>query len=71
MSMTTIGTCGNCGGPVQCPQFWGGSEPPPKKCARCGATPDGEFGPVLAMKPQTEYRKKRSAYDLRRARRNT
>ena len=50
--MNTVGTCGKCGGPVQSPEFWGGTEPPPQKCARCGATPVGEFGPVIPMRPE-------------------
>lgn len=47
--MQTVGTCGNCGGPVQCPEFWGGSLPPPVKCARCGARPINAYGPVIPM----------------------
>lgn len=50
MTMTTHGTCSECGGPVQSPMHWGGNEPPPKKCTRCGAVPNNEFGPVIPMK---------------------
>lgn len=64
--MQTIGTCGNCGGPVQAPTHWGGSEPPPQKCARCGASPINQYGPVLPMTPSRHpsNRTPGSAYDL-------
>ena len=52
--MVIVGTCGNCGGPVQIPECWGGSTPPPKKCAHCGATAKPNFGPVLPMQPKPE-----------------
>jgi len=49
--MQTIGTCGNCGGPVQSPLHWGGPTPPPQRCATCGARPKHQYGPVIPMDP--------------------
>lgn len=51
VSMQTIGTCGTCGGPVQTPTYWGADTPPPQRCARCGAEPANQYGPVIPMKP--------------------
>lgn len=52
----TIGTCGNCGGPVTVPiVFWSVRRPRPT-CAACGATPKQAYGPVIEMetdRPQT------------------
>lgn len=48
---TTIGTCGNCGGPVTVPSVWHGVIHPTPKCDRCGATPREAFGPVMEMGP--------------------
>lgn len=52
--MVTVGTCGLCGGPVQVPETWGGSMPPTKRCAYCGATAKPNFGPVLPMQPRPQ-----------------
>lgn len=48
--MTTIGTCSICHGPVQVPDFWGGSVPPIPQCSRCGATAANPFGQVIPMR---------------------
>lgn len=47
----TVGTCGNCGGPVRMPAIWHGVKPPPKRCAWCGAEAR-DFGPVIPMAPE-------------------
>lgn len=47
--MPTVGTCGNCGGPVQTPDLWGGMLPPTPTCARCGAIAATPYGPVIPM----------------------
>lgn len=47
--MQTIGTCSNCGGPVQVPEGWGGLMPPPARCAKCGSRPINEYGPIIPM----------------------
>lgn len=52
--MQTVGTCGNCGGPVQYPEHWGGPTPPPQRCADCGASVANQYGPILPMKPRPE-----------------
>lgn len=44
---TTVGTCGNCGGPVQVPAAWYATIPP--TCAHCGATAKTDHGPMLPM----------------------
>lgn len=49
--MQTIGTCSNCGGPVQVPTCWGGSIPPVPTCAHCGAQKKQSHGPVIEMEP--------------------
>jgi hypothetical protein len=47
----TIGTCGNCGGPVQTPTVWHGVVPPTPTCAHCGATALANYGPTIPMEP--------------------
>ncbi len=47
----TIGTCSECGGPVQIPEYWMGVNPPVPTCGKCGATLAQPYGPVLPMKP--------------------
>ena len=49
MCNTTVGTCGNCGGPVTVPSVWYGIYPPKPQCQGCGATPKEAHGPVLPM----------------------
>jgi len=49
----TIGTCGNCGGPVQTPTVWHGVVPPTPTCAHCGATALANYGPTIPMEPPT------------------
>lgn len=49
MSSQTIGTCGNCGGPVQVPMYWGGTIPPAATCASCGARAKQSYGPIITM----------------------
>lgn len=49
--MNTIGTCGNCGGPVEVPDLWAGVGNPPAKCASCGARPRHNHGPRIEMEP--------------------
>ena len=46
---TTVGTCGNCGGPVRVPAAWYATIPPTPTCAHCGATAKANHGPVLPM----------------------
>jgi hypothetical protein len=46
---TTVGTCGNCGGPVQVPADWYGIEPPTPTCAHCGAVAKSNYGPTIPM----------------------
>lgn len=48
---TTVGTCGNCGGPVQVPTAWYGVLPPTPTCGQCGATAKPNHGRVLPMNP--------------------
>lgn len=47
--MATIGTCGNCGGPVQTPDMWGGVIPPVPTCTKCGARAINPYGPAIPM----------------------
>lgn len=51
MSYRTVGTCGNCGGPVVVPMFWGGIYPPTPQCANCKAIPENPHGPKIPMRP--------------------
>ena len=53
--MATIGTCGNCKGPVQVPDFWGGTVPPVPTCANCGAQPDEPYGKTVKMRPRKAH----------------
>lgn len=52
--MPIVGTCGNCGGPVQTPDMWGGIIPPTPTCMRCGATAANQYGPVIPMAPRQD-----------------
>lgn len=45
-----IGTCGNCGGPVEVPDIWMGIYRPTPTCRVCGAVPERAFGPVIPMR---------------------
>lgn len=54
--MPTVGTCGNCGGPVQVPELWGGSVPPIPTCAHCGATAKNPYGPTIPMQSPVRTR---------------
>lgn len=48
----TIGTCGNCGGPVQQYLWLHTTGPfPPAKCAHCGAIPKHPYGERIEMEP--------------------
>jgi hypothetical protein len=51
MTNATIGTCSNCGGPVQVPHVWYGVVPPTPTCAHCGAVARANHGPVIPMEP--------------------
>ena len=51
--MQTIGTCGKCDGPVQVPEFWGGTVPPVPTCAHCGATARDPYGPTIPMEKRS------------------
>lgn len=51
MNVVQIGTCGNCGGPVEVPQVWMGIYPPTPRCRSCGATPKEAFGKRMEMNP--------------------
>jgi hypothetical protein len=62
--MKTIGTCNECGGPVQVPELWGGSVPPTPTCARCGAIAQNPYGRVI---PMTRPRGTQSVADDSRA----
>lgn len=44
----TVGTCGNCGGPVTMPGVWHCILPPQKTCSVCGAIA-AEYGSVIPM----------------------
>lgn len=50
--LMVIGTCNDCGGPVETPDIWMGVQAPPKKCSRCGAEPTEPYGAVLRMKKE-------------------
>lgn len=62
---TTLGTCGNCGGPVQVPVVWWGTVPPTPRCGHCGAEPAQGFGPVMPMKSPREAGRPQSAQEGR------
>lgn len=47
--MPTIGTCNLCGGPVQTPDLWAGTQPPQPECAHCHAIPVTPYGPIIPM----------------------
>ena len=48
----TVGTCGNCGGPVEQYRYLHIVGPfPPPKCSRCGATSKNAYGPKMDMEP--------------------
>jgi hypothetical protein len=51
MSVVRIGTCGNCGGPVEIPEVWMCIYPPTPTCRQCGATPKEAFGKRMEMNP--------------------
>lgn len=57
MSETTIGTCGNCGGPVvRMNEYWGVGPFPPPACRSCGAVAKNSYGPVIPMGPSATDR---------------
>lgn len=43
-----IGTCGNCGGPVEAASL---SIYPIAHCKKCGASRQNNYGPVIPMNP--------------------
>jgi hypothetical protein len=47
----TVGTCGECGGPVVVPIAWWSVIPPVPTCKECGATAKPNYGPVTPMNP--------------------
>lgn len=47
-----VGTCGICGGPVECPDTFLSIYPPTPTCRHCGAVPKQAFGPVIDMEPR-------------------
>ncbi len=49
MSMTTIGTCSLCGGPVQVPLVEDVFYSPRPTCTQCGARASEMYGPVIEM----------------------
>ena len=49
MTVCIVGTCGNCGGPVEIPEIWMGIYPPTPKCRSCGSIPQNAFGSRLPM----------------------
>ena len=53
---STVGTCGNCGGPVTVPTVWMGVIPPTPTCEHCGAIPAAAHGPVLPMQQPAKIR---------------
>jgi hypothetical protein len=63
--MATVGTCGNCGGPVEVPDAWYGTVPPIPTCRSCGATMARPFGPTLPMNPPMRGRGERKAEIIR------
>jgi hypothetical protein len=46
------GTCSECGGAVEVPEFWGGKLPPLGTCVNCGAVERRNYGPTVPMKPR-------------------
>lgn len=55
----TVGTCSLCGGPVQVPKHCLSVVPPTPTCAKCGARPKQDHGPIIEMErpqPSTEIR---------------
>lgn len=50
--MATVGTCGNCGGPIDVPDTWMGICPPTPTCRSCGSTPKDAHGPKREMNPR-------------------
>lgn len=50
MSLSIVGTCSKCNGPVVIPEVWMGIIPPTPKCQRCGATKKEVYGPIIDMK---------------------
>lgn len=46
-----VGTCSECGGPVELPDVWHGICPPLPTCRNCGATKANSYGPVIPMRP--------------------
>lgn len=59
--MSTIGTCGNCGGPVTVPDCWAGIGNPPAKCESCGARPKQNHGPRIEMERPDHGKEMREA----------
>lgn len=51
--MQTVGTCSKCSGPVQVPEFWGGTVPPVPTCAHCGATAKDPYGQTIPMEKRS------------------
>ena len=49
-----VGTCSNCGGPVQVPDHWASVLPAVPTCAQCGAVVDTKL-PVLPMRPRVGF----------------
>lgn len=47
--MSTLGTCGRCGGRVSVPDLWYGVNAPTPTCEGCGAVPKNAYGPVIPM----------------------
>ena len=57
----TIGTCGNCGGPVQVSELWSGSMPQTPRCAKCGAHEKNSYGPRVEMEPSPSAERGRNS----------
>ena len=62
MSVIQVGTCGNCGGPVEVPVAWMGIYAPTPTCRQCGATPREAFGRRMEMNPSPQQDERDGVY---------
>jgi hypothetical protein len=54
--MVTLGTCGNCGGPVQVHKFWACTEREIPRCRNCGARPKNPYAAVIPMESPAQVK---------------
>jgi hypothetical protein len=54
-SVTILGTCSICQGPVVLRDDWMSTQPQVPRCHNCGAQPMNPYGPVVPMKEKRTW----------------